>query len=373
MTVTTTSLLNHSFITGLAISIVLIILLLSHPSHDRYANRIFAALIACLSCLLIGPLIKTNATQHQLNPAFFSSYALLMLIGPLLCGYINRVKHRKSIEVKEWGHCIPAIIIFCLLGVGPWVEANNSLYSTLLAFIGPSIYSHLVVYLVLAIVKITKKDSNAHLQLSRNWLYSYCLILSAGLLAMVIVETNLLPRLNFNPTALTVYLSSVLAFYFVILALAYFGLNQQIFQFAPAHPSRSSRKYANSSLRDDTAAHLYRKLQACMIEDQLFLDSQLSLQSLAKTIGTNPHHLSQIINQRLGKTYYDYINGLRIEFAITQLRQPRNHQQTITAIAFDSGYNNKASFYKAFKQITGTTPNEYLKNLPIGENHNLRG
>lgn len=64
-----------------------------------------------------------------------------------------------------------------------------------------------------------------------------------------------------------------------------------------------------------------------------------------------------MLNDRLGKTFYDYINGLRVEHAKILLRQ--EPAMAVTDVAFASGYNSKNSFYNAFKRHTGASPTEF--------------
>ena len=79
----------------------------------------------------------------------------------------------------------------------------------------------------------------------------------------------------------------------------------------------------------------------------------------------SPHHLSQILNEKLKKTFYDYVNEQRIEHAKRALSQ--NPERSITDIAFESGYNSKNSFYNSFKRHTGTIPSEYRRRHRVSE------
>lgn len=96
-----------------------------------------------------------------------------------------------------------------------------------------------------------------------------------------------------------------------------------------------------------------------MATEQYYLESDLSLQSLADQVNISPHHLSQILNEKLNKSFYDYVNEQRVEYARQLLlREPH---RPIVEIAFQSGYNNKNSFYNAFKRHAGTTPSDYRR------------
>ena len=98
-----------------------------------------------------------------------------------------------------------------------------------------------------------------------------------------------------------------------------------------------------------------------LIREQLFLDSKLTLESLANEIGVSKSHLSRIFNNELNKSFSDYIKELRVKKAVTYLENPKFLNYTIVAIGLEAGFNSKTTFNTAFKKITGVTPSEYRK------------
>lgn len=95
-----------------------------------------------------------------------------------------------------------------------------------------------------------------------------------------------------------------------------------------------------------------------------FLDKNITLESLSKVFNTNRDYLSKIINETKGKNFSQYLNDLRINYIIEELKSnPKIRKHTISAIAEDIGYNNSESFTNAFKKITGTLPSYYIKAL----------
>jgi AraC-like DNA-binding protein len=88
----------------------------------------------------------------------------------------------------------------------------------------------------------------------------------------------------------------------------------------------------------------------------------LSLEDLAKALNLAPRYLSQVINQAFNQNFSDYINGYRISHALEMLSSKKNNK-TISEIFYNSGFNSRASFYKAFKKQMNTTPTEYRQLL----------
>ncbi|MBV8324990.1 helix-turn-helix domain-containing protein [Chryseobacterium sp.] len=97
---------------------------------------------------------------------------------------------------------------------------------------------------------------------------------------------------------------------------------------------------------------------------QLFTSKNITLYSLARDFETNRDYLSKIINELKGKNFSQYLNELRINFVVKELKENKKLRlKTIAAIAEDIGFNNAESFTRAFKQVTDTLPSYYIKAL----------
>lgn len=102
---------------------------------------------------------------------------------------------------------------------------------------------------------------------------------------------------------------------------------------------------------------LAKALRVNCEEPQLFCDSELSLQDLALAVGTNRTYLSKwfVANNT---TFYNYINGLRVEYAARLLKTTTNPVSQIQIVA---GFTSKATFRKYFVEKYGCTPSDYRK------------
>ena len=121
----------------------------------------------------------------------------------------------------------------------------------------------------------------------------------------------------------------------------------------------SAKKYEKSTLTPERAERYVNKLVQCMKEKKPFTDGDLNLQSLAATLSIPPHHLSQIINERLGQTFADFINSYRVEEAKQRLLDPAFRHLSLLGIAIEVGFNSKSSFNSVFKKHTNMTPSEF--------------
>lgn len=120
-----------------------------------------------------------------------------------------------------------------------------------------------------------------------------------------------------------------------------------------------SQKYDKSILTSDHATSILEKVEKLMLEQNLFLDSSLTLDKLAALIHTQPQYLSQAINQYREVNFYEFIARYRIEFAKQELIE--NNAKSILDIAMSAGFNTKSTFNLTFKKITGLTPSVFKK------------
>lgn len=129
-------------------------------------------------------------------------------------------------------------------------------------------------------------------------------------------------------------------------------------------------KKANSKNNNKSTSMLDKELQDKAIwlngqieQNLLFLDPELSLKSLAETLGIHPNQVSKIINEGLDQTFSDCINNYRVKAVINKLKDRQYEKTTFLAIAFDCGFNSKTTFNRVFKKQIGQTPLQFQKNL----------
>lgn len=118
-------------------------------------------------------------------------------------------------------------------------------------------------------------------------------------------------------------------------------------------------KYEKSALNAEISSRIAGKLRKAMEKDHLHRDPNLSLWALSRHIGASPNYVSQTLNEVIGESFFDFVNGYRIAEAMTRLETTNDNVLTIT---YDVGFNARSSFYNAFKRVSGQTPTDYRKN-----------
>ena len=124
-------------------------------------------------------------------------------------------------------------------------------------------------------------------------------------------------------------------------------------------------KYLKSSLNADSAENIYTGLTKLMSERKPYTNPELTLDELAQTLNVHRNNLSQVINTYEQKSFYDYINSKRVEEFKRIVSLPESQKFTLLGLANNSGFNSKTSFNRNFKNATGLSPTEYLKQAHI--------
>ncbi|MBW1296009.1 AraC family transcriptional regulator [Aquimarina litoralis] len=127
--------------------------------------------------------------------------------------------------------------------------------------------------------------------------------------------------------------------------------------------TKKSNTKSSTVLTDEKAHILLNKLSE--LENKLFyIQMDCNLYNTAKLLNTNTVYLSKVLNQHKGKSFIEYLNGLRINYFLEVLKtDSRFMSYTIKGIGEELGYKSINTFVKAFKNQTGLTPSYYLKQI----------
>jgi AraC-like DNA-binding protein len=122
-------------------------------------------------------------------------------------------------------------------------------------------------------------------------------------------------------------------------------------------------KLENIGIAKELVNEILEKLSLFEIQKG-YLQSNLTIQTLSNTFESNNKYLSKTVNVYKGKSFIQYINDLRIEYAIMTLKKDNKLiNYTIQALAKEFGFNNAESFSTAFHKKTGIKPTYFIKEL----------
>ena len=120
-------------------------------------------------------------------------------------------------------------------------------------------------------------------------------------------------------------------------------------------------KYQNQ-LDQQSKERLYESIKRVMDDMAIICKPDFSLQHLATLVGSNYKYVSQVVNERYGKSFKQVLNEQRVREACIILNDPNQSAHlTIEAIAANLGFNSRSNFTVTFKRITGISPSDFMK------------
>ena len=311
--------------------------------------------------------------QHPKIIVAFSPIPLLH--GPLLYFYTTEVTGRLKATVKKvLPHAIPFIVL-SVLATPFFLETPQRQYAIVNGdFTGYHWYMYAKMvffvvsglsYAIASIIEVHKYRKRIKNYLSNTdrvqlrWLEF--LNMGLGIIWIVVLFWD------------DFYISSMVTVFVILTAL--FSINQLPILYSnqlamvDAEPERSRKdsdrkttteKYAKSGLDDQGLQQIIHTVEAFMHSQKAFKNPELTLKELSEQTGVPSHQLSQAINSHHGKSFYHYVNSLRLNEFLEMAQQPESKQYTYLSLAFDAGFNSKTTFNKYFKLSTGQTPTEYF-------------
>ena len=358
---------------GIAQGVFLGILLLAIDRGNKTANRLLGVLMIMFSISISG--FEYARIGFVGGYPFYGAFAstVIFLFGPLFYYYVRALTENDfQLKSRCYLHLIPLItlIIYRLFSVpfygsekvNSFMTQSFDVEGTVIIFIQ---MVHLFIYIYY--IKILLRQ---HLERIKNSLSSIDKInlrwVNLGINAFVFVFGliacfSILFLAGINLVQIYVVVIPVLVS-IIIVGLGFWGLQQPII-FPPEKETPKNKKYEKSSLTDERADEHSEELLLIMTEEKPYFEGDLTLQKLADRLSISPHHLSQIINDKIGQNFFDFINSYRIEEAKKLLLDPRGELLTILAISEETGFNSKSSFNNAFKKYTGQTPSQFKQEM----------
>jgi AraC-like DNA-binding protein len=283
---------------------------------------------------------------------------LTFLIGPSLYFYLKDSFKEEYGRKEIWVHYLTPLLsgLLCLptflsdFGVKTGVPADFFVIGT-----SPILLNgHLLFYTVL-IYAMTKNEW----QVDAN-IKIWTKIIAWGMLAYTaaFISYFVLIRCSFFNPAWDYTISLVMAL--GILAVAYMGLLQKrIFRSEPMGNFLPVKKYQSSNLTENASLSIKKNMERLLKEEMVFKENELRLADLAAYLDVSYHQLSQVINEHYGVNFFELMNKYRVAYVKDLLANPTYDHYTIIQIAYEAGFNNKASFNRYFKKEIGITPSAY--------------
>ena len=370
---------------GFLFGLLLVAALLLRPGGARRGNRLLAAALACN----LGYLLAIVSVWQQWLPGSPLTTILgapYLLAPALMLGYVRAlIRPGFTLSPAHLVHLLPMLgfVGILLQGQGAAANANLqaleearggwppnalSLASTLMYFTQIGYFGRALLELQSHRRRVAAEFSYEH-KVTLRWLrllVIISLLLSAG--GLLVGLLRLVPGFELWPRSFY-SLTAVLVVYYLI---GFMAMSQPAI-FDPTDSgeppggdsgdtdrptTEDAVKYETSALTDTALAQYWAGLRDFMQRERPYLDSKLRIADLAAQLDMPQHHLSQTINQCAGQSFFEFVNHYRIDCAREMLAEA---SATITAVAFDAGFNSESAFYRHFKKITGRTPKQYQR------------
>lgn len=365
----------------------LIVALFFIRNRKKHQSNLYQGLLL-LSLALVILAYLLNSTGYIVKILAISNFnsPISFVLGPLFYLGVKHTIYPESNQKRDWSHFIFALAWLCYMTTY-FIQPDGCKYNSYVEAMHPEwpyvhvdfkipcdplnigkyanvlVMLHLLTYITLSgrillqkirsmnqsILKITNKQ----LTQGRNDLIHFTLI----------VLTYIATRLIFGMgTDTGVYMFGYCTVLVTITTFRIIG-DSSYFDQQHSFIEFPFPKYQKSSLSDDMKEQILGKIRKEMETNLYFTNNLASLAGLAKQINESTHHVSQVINEKLDKSFFEVLAAYRVEHATKLMRENTNAKLTIEELAERVGYNSKSSFNTAFKKHTLLTPSEYRRQL----------
>jgi AraC-like DNA-binding protein len=345
---------------GIILALIGIVLISILKSPLKISDKL---LIAILTCFVIKFLFDeaeliTGNLQYSLTAAAFGISTIAT------CGwyikYLTGVQ--ESFGLKQLAIYLPiAVVLAVLLPIVPG-KVNVASGKGYLFILGLSV--GLIIYYFYFCIKMLQKHKQLILQnysgvtgsITINWMV---IIISLQIAEFVL--KGLLPGFaDFRDPRLPI-VTNEYCFIIETFLLVVLGVWQKsVPVFLPVADDA-----AQPVLQADDLERYRIRVERFMEHEKPYLDPELTIEKLSELTRIKKLTLSQTLNKSFNKNFFTFIKEYRIRHVEDELKLRTDQKRTIMDVAYASGFNSKTGFNRAFKEVTGKTPTEYLEETNI--------
>jgi AraC-like DNA-binding protein len=396
------SLLLIFFVHGLVYAILLYRKgIINETPSDKWLSLFLLLCILYIAPWMIG-FAGWYDTQPYRDILFYVPFQHLFFIGPVIFFYVQSLLNPSfRFGKKEWLHLLPGIlyILFSIVmvvtdklvlkkyyflanGADPdfdtWYQLTGFAAMLFYFFLSLRYYN---LYKKL-IVQVVSYADGVFFRWIRNFLVAFLIMLCVRVLFFILGEIT---DLKYWDTW-WYFLAFAILFYYIAISgysnsiETKIAFQPNLLHYRPALLLNYNPSYSNDTTVTEDAeiididsipvaeANLTgeindwkEKIVQLMQLGKAYEDPELSLAQVAKQLQSNPSHISKTVNKGFGVNFNDFVNQYRIEAVKEMLNNGEHKKQTLLGIAFECGFNSKATFNRAFKKLTGQSPKEWIQ------------
>ena len=358
--------LGAATIHGFYLSILLFL------KNGKELPKCFLALaLFCISFYLLNYLLFLTGIIRSLPNLLGAFSALTYMVGPAFYFFIkSSLQPRLKWQPIFMVHLLPIIyggwksINIMKMGVENKLAYIEKVFgsdhgdATWTGFIWGNFHIYILMGYVMASWLLCKKTKQQAADVSTlgkiNWLQNFCLGFFLLLIGDLLIKFSGF-YFDMPAAALEYILAALIAL--TIHVAGYFALGTL------PKIKATNGKYKTSSLNEQQIKNHQNKLLQILEIEKPWLNADLKIADLAKLLDIPSHQLSQILNEGMKTNFFDLMNQYRIEEVKRRLLHPVYSHYSILAIALDCGFNNKTTFNRVFKKMTGMTPSGFVNSV----------
>lgn len=336
--------------------------LLFEKKENRQANR-FLSLTILSMCLTFTPFILDASIWNAYQWLAWLPFSLSYWIGPAFYFYIKTLTESPgSFRKQDLWHFSPIILNYIhsiyhviVVKTNPWPWFHH---------IAELLESAAILSVLIYLIFSFKLVKSYQLSLLNNVSYTEMIDLRWVSRFIFVIAGSCVLMLVFLITSMIAGGKYTLqewddprAFALLVYAGGLYWLSISGFKQAQTHRIIALEEANEQDY--DGQSEVIQKLSSAIESDKLYRNPELSLSDLSRSVEVSERLISNAINQELGKNFFQLINEYRVEEVKERLKDPKNDHLKILSLAFDAGFNSKASFNRVFKAYTGQTPKDY--------------
>ncbi len=308
-----------------------------------------------------------------------ASTPFILLHGPLLWLYVKSLTSENfRFKIIHVIHLIPFILVTLLLGLSTYgmpaekrilidseqLFKEHWLYPIIVGAIFISVQSYIIQ--ALFHIKQYRKKIKSYFStidhFNLKWLrfVLFTAMVFYGIISLTYIFDFFFNMLPYQLLQLTGFTIATI----YILVLGFFGLRQgNIFTSNHIHHIPQEEKHKSLHPLKSAEEKFIKQLLFHMEENQPHLEPEINLAQLSEQLCVSPEYLSGILNNKLNSNFFDFINQYRIDAFKKLCIDQKKQNLTLLGIAYECGFNSKATFNRVFKKRTGLTPGEYARQV----------
>jgi len=368
--------LDTSWRSAVMLSLVLPMMLVAFALMTRdveaLANRYLAAFMILFGVNLIPQVIGFSGFYQAFPWLTFAPFNNELWLGPLLLAHTHALL-KLPVNKKAYWLYLPGVLqssYYCIVFVAmpdyrdKWAfnDAVHQIYVLPLEFTAGVMLTVFCIWRSWQLIN-RYQQRLVYVQSSVDafdpkWLRQAIVFFSALMLLWIVFE-------SYNQLVGTMTYVDQFGFHIVFAVIVLWSGLQALSQIRETYPQVNwldNVEQEQATTVDNKDTHLTEL--AGQIESQLkqrawFRQSRLSINDIARELGTNETYVSRALNQHLKKNFNQLVNEARVEYAQACIKQAQG--KSLLDIAFDSGFASKASFNRWFKQCTGLSPSAWQR------------